>query len=131
MQSARTQVLVVDDEHLVLETIADLVESLGFETRAESDPHAALDILANDPGIALLITDVRMPCMTGVELAERAQTLRPDLKIVLASGYTQMQTVSLPLLSKPFALGELANVLAEAGFGDETLSHGSVQPAVA
>lgn len=118
-QAARTQVLVVDDEHLVLETIAGLVESLGYETRAESDPHAALDILANDPGIGLLITDVRMPLMNGVELAARAQSARPDLKVVLASGYTQMQAISLPLLSKPFALSELTRVLAEVGFTGE------------
>jgi len=108
--------LIVDDEPLVLEVLADYGRTLGLAIIAESDPVAALDRLAADPDIELLITDVRMPDMDGLELAMRAQTARPDLKIILATGYMPQLSAPYPVLSKPYLLRDLERLLASVGY---------------
>ena len=68
--------------------------------------------------IRLLFADVRMPGMNGVELAEKARRLRPDVKIVLTSGYSDALAMrpdeNLPLLHKPYSLDALSSALSEA-----------------
>jgi CheY-like chemotaxis protein len=114
-RSERNKVLVVDDEFLVLETMVDFLETLGFEPVAASDAETALGHLARDREIGVLVTDVRMPGMNGVELARRARAVRPDLKVLLASGYTHMAELDLPLLAKPFTMADLRRALTNVG----------------
>lgn len=108
--------LLVDDEPLVLEVLADYGRALGLDVVAESDAMSALDRLAAGQAFDLLITDVRMPDMDGIELARRAQATRPDLKIVLATGYMPQITADYPILAKPYLLRDLEQLLSGIGF---------------
>ncbi len=112
-------VLVVDDEPLVRMVGADMMADLGFDVLEADGGRAALKILADRPDIVLLMTDIRMPGMDGVELAKRALEVRPGLKVIFVSGYRNSQTaLSAPLVEKPFGSNDLQHALA-IQFGGE------------
>ena len=77
-------------------------------------------MVAQDPGIDLVFTDVIMASgLTGIELAQAIKEQRPDLPVMLTSGYTAQRLVptagnrDLPLLRKPYTLGQLADALSD------------------
>jgi CheY-like chemotaxis protein len=75
----------------------------------------ALNVLRSDQTIDAVITDYAMPDMTGAELAAQIRRLRPDMPVILATGYADFPNgtaQSLPRLSKPFGSHELASILA-------------------
>jgi signal transduction histidine kinase len=104
-------VLFVDDDFLISLSTASLLEDLGHTViKAPSGP-AALEVLKNDKPVDLMITDYAMPGMTGLQLAEAARKLRPDLPILLATGYADLPvraSFELPRLSKPYLQKQLA-----------------------
>src|SRR4051794_16573754 len=79
------------------------MEDLGCAVFDAYNGHQALKLLRANPEIEVLFADVRMPGMSGTELAEAAQRLRPDLRIVLTSGYVGPQDVPahIPFVPKP------------------------------
>ena len=79
-------VLVVDDDPLVLEVTATMLDNLGCDVVTASTGKEALTLIAAHQRIEILITDVNMPVMCGCELAERARRLRNRLQVVLLSG---------------------------------------------
>jgi len=102
-------VLVVDDNPGVRAMAVDMFEALGFTVLDSYNGDHALRLLGERPDIRLLFADVRMPGMNGVELAERAQRMRPDVKIVLTSGYVDGAPVEhFPFLPKPYRVADLA-----------------------
>jgi CheY-like chemotaxis protein len=108
----RARVLIVDDDDDVRTIAAALVEEIGYEVEAAESGEAALKALASG-GFALLLTDVAMPGMTGVELARKVRAAMPDLPIVFASGYADVQTfgdelLHENLLKKPYRITDLA-----------------------
>jgi DNA-binding NtrC family response regulator len=113
----RTILLVEDDETVRLSTL-DALELLGYHVIAESNGTDALARLHREKGIDILFTDVVMPRgMSGVTLACEARALRPDLRILLASGHARDALGSehdfkeFAFLAKPYRLQELAAVL--------------------
>lgn len=114
-------VLVVDDDALINIGTVDMVKDLGYQALDAYSGPEALDILASNSQVSILITDYAMPGMTGLELADRARTLRPDLHVLLATGYGDLpngEVSDLPRLDKPFLQADLVaylkSVLAEA-----------------
>jgi CheY-like chemotaxis protein len=90
MRSGSERVLVVDDDPLVLQTMADMLHELGYQVRSETSGAAAQATFEADPqAFDLVLTDMTMPGMTGDVLAERLKGCRPDIPIILCSGYTQ------------------------------------------
>jgi CheY-like chemotaxis protein len=109
-------VLVVDDNPGVRATAVDMFRALGFEVYDAYNGADALNILAAHREISLLFTDVRMPGMSGTELVKEARELRPDLKIVLTSGYVDGPPVkNVPFLRKPYRVSELAALVMHPG----------------
>jgi signal transduction histidine kinase len=107
----RLTLLFVDDDFLISLSTAALLEDLGHDVIKAASGPAALDVLNSGKPIDLLITDYAMPGMTGVQLAEAARKLRPDLPILLATGYADLPArakVELPRLSKPYQQKQLA-----------------------
>jgi len=107
-------VLIVEDEADVLEIAEQIFEALGYQTLTATNAAAALEILREDTPVHVLFSDVVMPGgMNGVELARTAQGLRPELKILLASGYPMSALTERGLspdvtfISKPYRWSEI------------------------
>ena len=127
-QAGSGTVLVVEDDADVRTLVTAQLEDLGYATLSATTGPEALEILSSRhaPRVDLLLTDLMMPGgMTGIELAHRAQTTRPDLKAVLTSGYTAgnlsgtakptgIEMANVPVLSKPYRQADLARVIHEA-----------------
>ena len=122
-QSARPgeTVMVVEDNRQVRAFIVGELERLGYGVVAVTDGKAALARLRDMKRLDLLLSDVVMPGIDGVRLVERARRLRPNLKILLMSGYTERGlgqgdrfALKGPLLTKPFTRLDLARKVRAA-----------------
>ena len=113
------RILVVEDNTEVRETVIRQLHDLGYETLEASGGKEAVTILKSDARVDLLFSDVVMPGgMDGTQLAEEAARLRPNLKILLTSGFARASiqdgaasTYLKNLLSKPYRKTELAERL--------------------
>ena len=114
-------ILLVEDEKGVRELAREYLASSGYTVIEAEDGHTALELAAMHVGpIHLLLTDVVMPGISGRELAERVSQIRPGIKIIYMSGYTDQAVVhhgilrnDAVLLQKPFTLMTLAAKLRE------------------
>lgn len=113
-------VLLVEDDPDVREFSASALAQLGYRALEAADAGAALSILSQHPDIALLLTDVVLPGLNGRQLAERAQRLAPNLKVVYTTGYARNAIVhhgvldsGVDLLAKPFTIDGLGRKLQE------------------
>ena len=109
-------VLVVEDVPQIRATAVQLFQELGCEVFDAYNGHGALKILEARPAIQVLFADIRMPGMSGPELAQAARRLRPDLRIVLTSGYVSRDEVpdDIPFVPKPWRTGDLVDVVRRA-----------------
>jgi len=116
------RILLVDDEPDMLELGRQALTPLGYTVATEDSPEAALRTLLDDPhAFDLVITDMNMPRLTGLQLAEGLRPACPDLPVVLITGFSR--TISpdrldslgaVRLLPKPFSTGELALAVRQA-----------------
>ena len=113
MATRSVTVLVVDDEPMVRAVAVDLFDTLGLTVFEANDGKEALELLRGLEDIDVLFTDVRMPGMDGIELARHAQQIRPDVKVVLTSGYMGevAEAPDLPLVPKPWRQNDFAALL--------------------
>jgi CheY-like chemotaxis protein len=100
-------ILLVDDDNDVRETSADMLEELGYQVIQAASGEEALTVLETEPELEVMVTDIRMPGMSGLELSELARARRQDLKIILVSGYFVQQPIKRRFLQKPFRTHEL------------------------
>lgn len=117
---ASAHVLLVEDDLEVGDLIAAMLDELGHMVSRAANADEALAITRGDPTLGLVITDVIMPGgKSGVDLAIILASERPELPILLSSGYTGQELVRAeetpwPLLHKPYALDALAQAMADA-----------------
>lgn len=116
------KVLIVDDETAITKMMVSTLRFLGLEQESEiaNSGREALELLKGEKKFDLLITDVVMPDISGVEVAKKARTTYPDIKIVFMTGYSnglgrEMETISRAILFKPFNPNKLKNALLETG----------------
>ena len=110
-------VLAVDDDSLVLLNMVTMLEDLGHTVFSATSGRQALEIFWRGVAIDLMVTDQAMPEMTGSMLAEAARNERPNLRVILASGYDELQRgmgLDLVKLAKPFSQNDLGRAVAEA-----------------
>jgi two-component system, cell cycle sensor histidine kinase and response regulator CckA len=89
MKTGRGRILFVDDEEGVIVSGRGILEQLGYEITSTTSPMEALALFTADPdAIDLVLTDLTMPKMTGLELSERLREIRPDIPIVLCTGFS-------------------------------------------
>ncbi len=90
------RILLVDDEEQVMDVAAELLRNLGYDVTGVVSSQQALRIFIEHPaGFDLLITDLTMPDMTGVELACEVRKIQPDLPVILCTGYSERITEEL------------------------------------
>ncbi len=108
------RILLVDDEEIVRIGTGEMIRDLGHEVIEASGGAEALAKLAAGLSVDAVLTDYKMPRMDGAELARRIQDGRPDLPVMLITGYTGTsdETLHLPRLEKPFGQAEIAAALA-------------------
>ncbi len=108
---------IVDDEIRITESLAEYFIRQGCSVRTANDPHSALEIIHTQP-VDVVITDVVMPGMTGLELLKACKTYDPRIEIILISGHGTMATVidamrqgAIDYIPKPFRLRDVQMAL--------------------
>jgi CheY-like chemotaxis protein len=110
---------VVEDELVVRSLIVEVLGELGYETLEASNAQEAIPILESEQRIDLMISDVGLPGMNGRQLADFAQSSKPELKVLLATGYAEGSNASdylasnMEIITKPFAIDAIANKISE------------------
>jgi CheY-like chemotaxis protein len=115
-------ILVVEDDALVRSHVVTQVRSFGYRTLSAANADEALHAIYSNPTIDLLFTDVIMPgLMNGRQLADQAAKIRPGLKVLYTSGYTENAVVhhgrldpGVLLLAKPYRKADLARMIRVA-----------------
>jgi PAS domain S-box-containing protein len=107
-------ILFVDDDPLIAMSTMEMLEDLGHQVIGASSGLHALDIIRSEQPIDLMVTDHVMPGMTGIELAAKSREVRPQLPILLATGYAELPEgaqLDLPRLAKPYHQDQLRDRL--------------------
>jgi two-component system, cell cycle sensor histidine kinase and response regulator CckA len=119
MNPGTGRVLVVEDDTMVRDMTVAMLQSVGYKVRAAATPSAALEYCENnyDP-IDLLITDVVMPELSGAELRDKIQAMKPGLKVLFISGYASdilahhgILDEGVNFIRKPFTMSDLAKAV--------------------
>lgn len=108
-------ILLVDDDEMVGEAIATMLEECGHRVTVANSAAQALVYLKSEARFDLVITDYAMPGMTGLELARRVRDLKPDLPIILSTGYADVAggaEAGVMRLAKPFRREALSALIA-------------------
>lgn len=121
-QICRGRILLVEDDDLVRGTTRVMLEHTGYTVLTASTPFDALRLCEKlDLAFDLMITDVDLPRMSGIELNLKAKASRPDLKVLFMSGYPQevfhrygMEKESALFIQKPFNMVELLEKVQNA-----------------
>jgi CheY-like chemotaxis protein len=108
------RILIVEDDNLVAELAAGMLNELGFETIVAHSAKEALDRLAGGEKPKVVFSDIIMPGgISGLELARKVRDRFPELPILLTTGYSEQVSGShgFPVLQKPYELDSLAGAL--------------------
>jgi len=121
VDSETTTILLVEDEDTVRKVIERLLDKLGYHVLSARSAEEAIELFdERDEELDLVLTDVVMPGLTGVEMAEVLKERRPDMRFLFTSGYTSKelggnpQAPPEPFLPKPFSMEELSRSVEEA-----------------
>jgi CheY-like chemotaxis protein len=114
---AKSVVLVVEDNPMPRATAVEIFQELGFAVFDAYNGQHALALLEARPEIGLLFIDVRMPGMSGPELADAVRRRRPDIKIVLTSGYVGEEDVpkDFTFVPKPWRMDQVTRAVGLRG----------------
>jgi CheY-like chemotaxis protein len=112
-------ILLAEDEAMLRIIAVEMLEDAGFKVFEAGDGVEALELLKANPEISLLVSDIKMPRMDGYALVEAGLQVKPDLKVLLMTGYSQdppphiLKTAGIQILHKPFSLERLCALAAE------------------
>jgi PAS domain S-box-containing protein len=113
----RISVLLVDDDPLVSMNTTNMLEDLGHDVVEARSAMHALQLLASGAKFDVVVTDYAMPEMNGLDLAKSIGKIKPEIPVILASGYADLPSnaaIPIPRLGKPYSQEELAEVLEDA-----------------
>lgn len=120
MSEARERVLVVDDEPDLAESCAYFLERAGYEARTAASAPEALELLQKE-SFGVVVSDVRMPRMSGMELLSAIRQRDPDIEVLLLTGYPDLQMAvsaikkgAFDYLAKPYGEEELIERVGKA-----------------
>jgi len=114
------KVLLVDDEEEFVETLAERMRSRGMEVATSNSGGEALDLVGTEP-YDVVVLDLQMPGMDGIEVLERIKQRQPDIQVVLLTGHATvekgveaMKQGALEFLEKPIDLSTLSEIIHKA-----------------
>jgi CheY-like chemotaxis protein len=109
--------VLAEDEAMLRLLAVEMLQDAGFEVFEAADGMEGLELLKSHPEVLLLVSDIKMPRMDGYALAEAGLSLKPDLKVLLMTGYAHEPPPTLlrqvRVLHKPFNLEQLCALAAE------------------
>ena len=112
------KILVVDDEEIIRDLLSEVLED--YDVTIACNGQEAIDII-KETSFKLVITDLRMPNVSGEEVVKFARETSPDTQVIVISGYSSLHTVSQSItngacafLSKPFSIKELIETVENA-----------------
>jgi two-component system, NtrC family, response regulator HydG len=116
----KKELLILDDDTSVLESLVALLEELDYAPIKCNDPHAAIDIVRKQlPEV--VITDLKMPGLDGLEVLQRIKSINPDIQVILITGYgsvedavSAMRYGAYDFISKPFNMPVIEAVVRRA-----------------
>jgi DNA-binding NtrC family response regulator len=114
-------ILIVDDQYDIVDILQIVLRKEGFRVHGFTDPALALDFFKADPKkFALVITDMRMPGMNGIELVSKIKEIKQDMQAILISAF-ERDTIDdeinrhnvkiAEVVQKPFSLNSLAKIV--------------------
>ena len=116
----KIQILVVDDEPTVSSTIRRILEKRGYSVTTFENPLAALDWIKTDP-CDLILTDLKMPQMDGIQFLTQIKRLQPAVPVILITAYSTIDTAVMAIkyggfdyLQKPFDVQKIYEVVQRA-----------------
>jgi len=120
--TGKERILFVDDEDGLCKTMKGMLERLGYHVTAKTSPREALEAFREKPeDFDLVITDLTMPHMTGVQMAREMLSVRPSLPVILCSGFSEMmvsesvKSVGIrESLPKPLVMADLSRAIRRA-----------------
>ncbi|MBF0549603.1 MAG: response regulator transcription factor [Deltaproteobacteria bacterium] len=115
MENSVGTILLVDDEELLLEIGQDMLDSCGYKVIVAASGEEAVDIYRSEKDdIRVVILDLNMPGMGGIACLQRLISLRPDVKVIISSGYTTPDILeevknagAAGFVGKPYQLDEM------------------------
>jgi CheY-like chemotaxis protein len=130
------QILIIDDDTSIVMVLQEILENQGYTVTSASSGAEALEQIRREPArFDLVITDLTMPQMTGLELARALSSLRPNLPVVLITGYgdaispSEYQAAGIrEWLSKPFSAGEITGIIHQLLAAEELREGGGHGP---
>ncbi len=109
----RIRILIVDDESIVLSLVRDALEDEDYDVETAARGAEALEVIESKE-VDLIVTDIRMPDINGIDLVKRARAIRPDVGAVFMTGYANLNSAkeaikqgALDYILKPFELDEI------------------------
>jgi len=113
-------ILIIDDEQVIRAGLKRVLEAEGYTTETFSSGYAAMDRLQNRP-VDLIITDLKMPGMSGIDVLKSIRILQPDIPVVMITGYSTVDTAveamkhgAADYITKPFTPEDIARVVKQA-----------------
>jgi CheY-like chemotaxis protein len=111
-------VLLVDDEETVRGIGTEMLKELGFATITANDGREAVELFKNNDDIALVILDLTMPRMDGEQCFRELRQLKPDVKVIISSGYNEQEVTQkfvgkglAGFIQKPYKLSVLKEII--------------------
>ncbi len=118
--SCKQRILVIDDEPDIRETLDMFLSSLGYEVSTAESGHTAVEQVQRE-AFDLVITDIRMPGMSGVDVMAALRRINPGLPVIVVSGYISEESGlrcseagAVGIIGKPFRLDDLLHVVQVA-----------------
>jgi DNA-binding NtrC family response regulator len=116
---AKERILFVDDEEMLLRGLSRILKEYGYWVVSRASSVEALELFRSNPNhFDLVITDMKIPRMTGAELAKEMMAIRPDIPIIMCTGYIEMmdetQAIGMGIkefVVKPFSPAELLDII--------------------
>jgi CheY-like chemotaxis protein len=112
------KILIVDDSQELSDVISEFMEAHGFTVHTTANSYSAIK-MADAGGYSVVVSDIHMPEMDGLELMARLKTMNPSIPVVLITGYSVIEARKIALekgadafVAKPFHMKELLDVIA-------------------